>query len=168
MSELAKSVEILANVASELTYLPIPEQRKAKSAFYARFNDNPVCEPQDITQALAAKLAGDNRINKWWAQEGFKEWFRNRDEFRQRMEYLTNLAIDRLEAILIDPKSNSAAQVSAAKLIMEVAKKMPSKQAVEQYLDEKIAQMNRQQLEEYISKSVKLLRPVSTETDIAI
>jgi len=154
-----KAAEILEIVSSELTYLPIPEQRKAKSAFWARFNENPTCEPQDITRELAIRLSGDNRITKWWGQDGFREWFRNRDEFRQRMEYLASLALDRLEALLCDPKANPSAQVNAAKLIMEVARKTPSKQAVERYLDEQIGQMDKKQLEDYIRKHTASLLP---------
>lgn len=152
-----KPVEVLEHVASELTYLPTPEQRKVKSAFWTRFNENPICEPADITLTTVLKFIDDHRVPRWWPDQSFQQWFRNKDEFRQRMEYLAQLALDGLEFVLADPKSQATAKVNAAKLIMEVARKMPPKQAVEQYLDEKIANMDRRQLEEYIRKSVRLL-----------
>jgi hypothetical protein len=40
---------------------------------------------------------------------------------------------------------------------MEVARKMPPKGTTERYLDEKIAEMGRKELEEYISKKTTLL-----------
>lgn len=159
------AIEILELAANELTYLPTPEQRKAKSAFWARFNENPMCEPEDISLSIATRFAGDGRLSRWWSQDGFKEWFRNRDEFRQRLEYLVNLSLDRLESILADPKSNPSAQVNASKLLMEAARKMPSKHAVEQYLDEKIAQMDKKQLEEFIRAKTPKLVASPTESD---
>lgn len=149
--------EVLDHIASELTYLPTPEQRKSKAAFWARFSENPICEPEEITAALAVGLIRDGRVSRWWSQDGFAAWFRNRDEFRQRMEYLSQLALDSLEHVLADPKAQPGAKVNAAKLIMEVSRKMPSKQTVEAYLDEKVAQMNKAQLEEYIQRSMRLL-----------
>lgn len=155
------TADILELVVDELTYLPSPEQRRAKSAFWARFSDNPICEPEDISLAVALRFSPDNRLSRWWIQPGFKEWFRNRDEFRQRMEYLANLALDSLEGILADPKAQGTAKVNAAKLIMEVARKTPNKSQAEQFLDEKVSQMSRPQLEEYIKKNLRLLDSAS-------
>lgn len=165
-SSKLSEAEVISLGASELTYLPTPDQRKAKSAFWARFNENPICEPSDISLTTAERLAGDRRLSRWWSQEGFKEWFRNQDEFRQRLEYLVNLSLDSLEYVLADPKAQSSAKVNAAKLLMEVARKMPPKHAVEKYLDEKIAEMDRKQLEDFISKRAKLLPRVVTESDV--
>lgn len=161
MSNKRTTAEILEIVSNELTYLPSPEQRKSKSSFWVRFNDNPICEPQDISLQLALQFVDDSRLSKWWSQDGFKEWFRNRDEFRQRIEYLAHLSLDTLESVLIDPMSQSSAKVNAAKLLMEVARKMPPKQAVEQYLDQKIAEMDRKQLEEFVKSRMKLLTPAT-------
>lgn len=162
------SVEILEFVASELTYLPTPEQRKAKAAFWARFSDNPLCEPEDISLPLAIQLTGDGRLTRWWGADGFSPWFRNRDEFRQRMEYLSHLALDQLESVLaadIGEKGMAAAKISAAKLIMEVTRRMPSKGGdTAKFLDEKVSQMGPRELEEFISRKVGLLSPVATES----
>ncbi len=158
MSTITKAAQHLEIVASELTYIPSGEQRKSKSAFWARFNDNPLCEPQDITLAIALQFCNDERLTKWWPQDGFKEWFRNRDEFRQRVEYLVHQALDSLEYVLVDPKAQASAKVNAAKLLMEVARKMPQKNQAEQFLDEKISSMSRKELEEYIkSRTPKLI-----------
>lgn len=157
-------IEVIDLAVTELTYLPTPEQRKAKSAFWARFHENPICDPQDISINVALKIGGDGRLSKWWSEPGFKEWFRNADEFRQRLEYLVNLSLDTLEHVLVDPKAQGSAKVNAAKLLMEVARKMPPKGATERYLDEKVGEMDKRQLEDFISKRTKLL-PIRTLTE---
>lgn len=164
MSGQVHIAETLETIADELTYLPTPEQRKAKSAFYARFNDNPICDPEDISLSIAQQFCPDYRLPKWWKLEGFPAWFRNKDEFRQRMEYLAQLALDSLESILADPKAQGSAKVNAAKLIMEVARKMPQKSLQEQFLDEKVSQMTKPQLEQYIKKNLRLLGEVAPDT----
>lgn len=164
-STLKHDVEVIDLAVNELTYLPSPEQRKAKSGFWARFHENPLCDAQDITLAMALKVGGDGRVSRWWSEPGFRDWFRNADEFRQRLEYLVNLSLDTLEHVLVDPKAQGSAKVNAAKLLMEVARKMPPKGTTERYLDEKIAEMDRKQLEEYISKKTKLL-PVPAVQDL--
>lgn len=149
-----KVLEILVN---DLTYMPSHEQRKLKSAFWIRFNENPVCEPQDITVAMIGRLVTDGRVPKWWAQPGFKEWFRNQEEFRERVESMAHLALDTLMSILIteDPKMSSA-RVNAAKLLLEIARKIPSKTQVEKTSDDRIGEMDKKQLDAYISRQMSL------------
>lgn len=148
--------EILEIAASEMTYLPSPEQRRAKSAFWTRFNDNPICAPADISLPLALRYINDERLTRWWPQAGFADWFRNADEFRQRIEYLVHLSLDTLENVLVDQAAQASAKVNAAKLLMEVAQKMP-KRAVTEMLDDAIAKMDRKQLEEYVRARTKLV-----------
>jgi hypothetical protein len=157
----AKKIEaVVEYIANDLTYIPSPEQRRLKQAFWARFNDNPICDPQDISKSVVDELAPDYRLGRWWPQPGFKEWFSNKEEFREEVDALVFLALDRMKRILIseDPKM-AGAQVSAAKLLMDVGRKMPPKVGSEKFLDEKIHQMDKKQLEEYISRSVKLIPP---------
>lgn len=162
--KMATHIEVMDKIASELTYHPESSQRRAKSAFWARFSEAPLCEPEDISLAIALKFSGDNRVSRWWAQDGFKEWFKNRDEFRQRMEYLAQLALDCLEGILVDDGAQTSARVNAAKLIMEVARKTPSKATQEKFLDAQIASMDKKEVDAYIQKRIGLAPP-STLTD---
>lgn len=165
---IQKTAEKLDLAVNEITYLPGPEQRKAKSAFWTKFNDNPICDPEDVSLAVAIRFSGDGRLSRWWSTPGFRDWFQNKDEFRQRIEYLVNLSLDSIEDILLDPKAQTSARVNAAKLLMEVARKTPSKAQAEKYLDEKVAQMDRKQLEEYIQiRAAKLepSMPTITESD---
>jgi ABC-type branched-subunit amino acid transport system ATPase component len=111
------------------------------------------------------RFGASGAISRWWSLPGFKEWFRNADEFRQRLEYLANLSLDALEYVLVDPKAQSSAKVNAAKLLMEVARKMPSKVAQERFLDEAIAGMSAKQLEEFVQKKSQQLLPTAPPTN---
>lgn len=154
-------VEVLA---SDLTYLPNPEQRKVKEAFWLRFNENPTCEPTHISQSIVEGITGDSRVSRWWSQPGFKEWLRNQEEFRERAATLAHLALDTIHSILINETAQPSARVNAAKLAMEIARKMPQKQTEAKYADEKITEMDKKQLEAYISKNMKIL-PSKVLTD---
>lgn len=155
-NETSRVIEVLAN---DLTYLPNYEQRKVKSAFWTRFSENPICEPRDITVSVVSRFVNDSRMEGWWSTPGFKEWFRNQEEFRERVESMAHLALDTLMSILIteDPKM-STARVNAAKLLLEVGRKLPSRTApTEKYVDARIAEMDKKQLDAYIEKQLRLV-----------
>ena len=160
MSDRMKHTEETLNLAlSELTFLPSPEHRKIKSAFWAVADETQLVDPsQEVELSTALRFTADNRLQRWWALPGFREWFANREEFRQRVEYLANLALDTAEEILLDKKANAAARANMVKLMVEVANKMPPRQiSKELYIDEKIQKMDRVQLEEYVKRNVKLI-----------
>lgn len=165
-SKISKVVEVMAN---DLTYLPSPEQRKLKSAFWLRFSENPICDPRDVGLGTVHQLTQDSRVDRWWGVPGFREWFRNQEEFRERVESMAHLALDTLMVILVtdDPKMSSA-RVSAAKLLLEVSRKLPSRTATEvgKSADKLIAEMDKKQLDAYIARHMRTLPPVPTpETD---
>lgn len=146
-------------VTSELTYLPSVPQRKLKSAFWSRFNENPLCDPSQISLSIALRFVPDGRLEKWWQQVGFREWFCNHNEFRDRLEYLSHKILDSLEYVLDDPKAQASAKVNAAKLILEASRKMPSRTQKETMIDERVAQMDKKQLQEFIERQVQLRLP---------
>jgi len=157
MGNPSKLVRQISDAMCDITFLPSPEQRKTKTAFYAIFNDNPLCDRNAITRDMAISLTGDTRLMKWWRVEGFRDWFINADEFRQRAEYLSHLALDTMEEVLLDRDANTAARVNAAKLMMEIANKMPSKYTKEKFLDSEIEKMNQHQLKSFIDRYSYLL-----------
>lgn len=154
---MSKQAQIIEVISSDLTYLPSAEQRKLKEAFWLRFSADPTCDPSEVTQSIVELYTSDSRVSRWWSQTGFKEWFRNQEEFRERAAILAHLALDTLQSIMINETAQASARVNAAKLVMEIARKMPTKQAVEKYVDEKIAEMDKKQLEAYIAKNIHLL-----------
>lgn len=161
MSKLERVVEVLAN---DLTYLPNPEQRRVKAAFWVRFNENPICEPQNLTLMAVLQLVGDGRLERWWTQPGFKEWFRNQDEFRERAALLADEAIDTIRAIMHNELAPPAARLTAAKLAMEISNRIPKKDQESRFLDDAIGRMDRKQLESFLSRNTHLLPPVTPLT----
>lgn len=154
-----KTARVLEVLSNDLTYMPSHEQRKLKSAFWLRFNDNPVCEPGEISVSVIQRVASDSRLEKWWSQPGFKEWFRNQEEFRERVESMAHLALDTLMDILVtdDPRQTSS-KVAAAKLLLEVGRKLPSKtQSTDKFIDQRIGEMDKKQLDAYIARQISLL-----------
>lgn len=161
----------LSQAVAELTFCPAPEHRRIKSAFWALQNEGQFEPGTEIPLSLALRLTGDGRLSRWWPQPGFRDWFCNKDEFRQRLEYLSHLALDAAEEILLDRKANPGARVNMAKLVIEAANKMPQKYAREVFADEKINQMDKRQLQDYISRNSKLIgiapKALTSETESA-
>jgi hypothetical protein len=147
----------LTEVVDEIIFRPRADQRKMKSALWVILADNPLLSAETITPEDVVKFTNERRVRKWWSEPGFREWLMNQDEFRQRLEYHAHLALDRLEAILMDDDSNPSAQVQAAKLIIEAANKMPPRVTKEVYADERIQTMDRKQLEEYIRRNMTVI-----------
>lgn len=157
-------VKLVEEGMAELSFLPVPAHRIVKSAFWASLAENPIIDPlhDKITLALALRITGDARLNRWWSLPGFQEWFSNKDEFRQRVEYLANLALDVAEEILLDRDAHPNARVNMTKLVIEAANKLPARTSAKddsKYLDAKVATMSREQLEEFIKKQTKALLP---------
>lgn len=163
---LPPNTERVAQVVDDLLFCPSPDQRQVKAAFWAKYQQAPLLDIDKITAAFVQKLIPDSRLPRWWSMYGFKEWFLNEDEFRQRLEYIAHLGLDALEAILTDPDANHNARVNAAKLAFEAASKMPQKYQKSLYLDDHIQKMDQAQLEQFIrQKSLGLAENVERNNE---
>lgn len=159
MSGNLRNLEILA---SDITYLPSPEQRKAKEAFWVRFNNNPICTSEQISLSVVDSILGDSRLSRWWPQLGFKEWFTNREEFLERAGYLLHRWMDRFEELILNkPDVQVSAFVSAGKLLMEINAKFPTRSLPTPLGGSReagrIDQMSREELEKFVRERVHLL-----------
>lgn len=155
LSRLRNPLEKAVDVVS---FTPTEAQRRAKSNFWSFFASGEALPPTNVDLAIATKYAGDRRIGDWWQLEGFSEWFANKDEFRQRVELLADLALDELYQLIKSPNTQATAKVAAIRMIMDVGKKISQKASTEEAaVSEKIASMDKKQLEDYIkSRLVKL------------
>ncbi len=146
-------------------FSPTREQQQAKANYWSFFltGDVSVTPKQDRSSAL--RYGRDRRISQWWDSPGFQHWFLNKDEFRQRAEFLANSSLMHLEHILLDEKSKGSEKVAAIKLIMEISGKLKKGDAGdEKFADSKIAQIGREELEEFIrNKSRSLLNEQETK-----
>jgi hypothetical protein len=161
LSKIKGLAPVVDRAVDVVVFQPDEPQRRAKSNFWAHFATTDTLPPDHVSLATALKFGGDRRISQWWDLPGFQDWFSNKDEFRQRVEFLADLALDELYGIIKDKEFNGSAKVAAIKMLMEMGKKLSSKSAdKDQYLDEKVSQMSKEELEKFIrSRTAKLLQP---------
>lgn len=149
------------DLVEDLDFIPSKEQRQLKAAFWSSQMENPLIDPEEELSLEAVKRGcRDRRLNSWWKNKGFRDWFQNREEFRQRVEYVAQLALDTIEEVLMDRDANPSARVNAAKLAIEVANKLPPRKIEKaSYLDEEVNRMDEKELTEFIKRrSPKLIQ----------
>ena len=153
----------LTIASDSLIFIPTPSQRQVKARLLVRLSDNPLLEHSSLSLSESQSITGSSQIKDWWGRPGFKEWFLDQNEYRQRLEYLFALALDAAEEILLstDPKSQGA-RVSMIKLLAELANKIPKENAAK-YLDESISKMDRGQLESFLEKSGITIPQIGTK-----
>lgn len=156
--------KVLAAAAQDVVFSPTADMRRAKAAFWSNLSDHPLGDGDSLSLTAAKELGADPRLSKWWTLPGFQEWWQNKQEFKQRLEYLAQLALDSLEQVLGDPDSNATAKINAARLVMDAANKMPKPSSSQDNLDQKLASMSRAELESFVRSRVKYLTP-PTEVD---
>ena len=83
----------------------------------------------------------------------------NKDEFKQRIEFLADLALDQLYGMIKDPETGAASKVAAIRMIMDVGQKMAAKAPKEDPIETKIAKMSKAELEAFIKAGVAKLIP---------
>lgn len=115
MSKDRNITNISQVIACDLTYIPSDDERRVKASFWKRFTDTPICNPNAITLAAAQSLLNDSRLDRWWSKPGFKEWFANQEEWRERAEYIAQLALGVFENLLTDPATQAATKYAAAR-----------------------------------------------------
>ena len=156
MSKVIKNsgeIKALESIKQDLVFLPNPAHRRAKSKFWSRYSDLDLA--QNISLGAALQLTKEPQLAKWWNLPGFKDWFLNNDEARERLEYLWFVGMDTIESIFLDPDANHNAKVQAFKIIAQLAGKEPDKR--EKYADESIQKMDSAKLKAYILKNAPKL-----------
>jgi hypothetical protein len=138
-------------------FIPTDLHRQAKAAFWSHFFSKGETPPLELDGAVGAHYSGYTEVLEFWAIPGFSEWFSNGEEFRQRVEYVSSLALDVIEAVLRDREARHGDKLQAARMALEIASKYPKAAAKEQFADEKIAEMTSKQLEEYIAQKMRVL-----------
>lgn len=165
--DLTRLKSQLGKAGDIASFQPTEAQREAKARFWSYFASGDVLPPSDVSLAIASKYGSDKRISEWWNLQGFPEWFANKDEFRQRVEFLANLALDELYQMIRNPGTQATAKVAAIRMIMDVGKKISQKAPTEETaVSEKIASMGKDELEAYIrSMQTKLKLDEESDSD---
>lgn len=166
-SSLKGPIGQLEGLAEELIYRPTAEDRKLKIQFLQLIADNPIMDPKALVIEDAERVLGKRLKNK--AEAGFIDWFLNKDENTQRLEYLFTLALNAAEEIICntDPKAQGA-RVSMVRAIAELAGKVPGKTGPEstgqggQNLLQSINTMDKAELKMLLEKGGRTLNITAT------
>lgn len=162
MARKSKVEQQLSQIISAVQFFPTPEQRDAKSSFWLSIQDNPIVDLGHITLAGIVQITGQQKIEKWWTQPGFREWFTNQEEFKMKLESASHQALDTLMEIMANPDAAPAARVAAAKMVIEASGKNESRKQAEM-ADKHIQQMSEQQLEAYLARHMKMVEAKSED-----
>lgn len=158
MSETSKVNSIIARAlqahSPNTSHKPEPEHRKAKAAFWSYYFSSGDIPPTQIDAATAARHSGYNEVISWWTLEGFPEWFSNGEEFRQRIEYVSNLSLDVLEQLLLDRNAPVREQLAAAKIALEIAGKFPQGAGKGQDKGKGIDGMDKDELRKFVDEQM--------------
>lgn len=150
LRELAESEGI------SVVYTPSPDDRKLKAEFWVKAREIIGFSPANgLTLSDACRLVSEpKRLMTAWKKQGFKEWFANGDEQRQRLEYAFEIGVEALLNDVIlnpDPKTASA-KVNAVKLLAELARKFP-RQHPNGGDTKQFGDLSKQELEEILGNS---------------
>jgi hypothetical protein len=142
-----------------LVYQPTDEEMQTKSAFWAKAQGNPMVDPDNIPVSTVKLILNDTRVERWWKKPGFKDWFLNKEEWKQKLEYAINVGLDAMLDLLRDPQAQGSAKVRAFEILARLANREPAKVKEVKMLDAAVAEMDQKQLDEFIKKNLKLLNP---------
>jgi hypothetical protein len=157
LSKISNISPVIDKAIDLSVFRPSEDQRRAKSNFWSFFMSGDTLPPDVISLSIAAKYGCDRRMSDWWEEEGFQDWFGNKDEFRQRIELLADLALDELQKIIRDPASGGSARVSAIKLIMEASGKISKK--ADSPSEDPLDNMSREELQKFIkTRTARLIQ----------
>lgn len=148
-----------------LQYRPTEEQQKVKAAFWTNQHRDDTIILSEITLARAYQVTGDSRLANWWSEPGFKGWFANKDEFKQKIEHLLNVGLNAISDLLRDPEVQASAKVKAFEVLARLADKEPVKVKEVKFADKKIQEMNPAELRKFLQSKQVLLKETANETE---
>jgi hypothetical protein len=142
----------LTELTDKILFSPTARHKQLKARFWARYQPSPFLpSPDKMTALEISKICDSSTIRDSWYIDGFKEWFLNKEEARERLEYLFMKSLDTAEAILDDPAAQASAKVNLIKVLSELSNKFPSRYA-EKFADDDIGKMTEQQLKAYLER----------------
>lgn len=150
--EEASEVELL-QASVELFFVPSPLQQQLKAQFWARFEPGPFADKSRLNLPLVQEHVNDPKLKQYWGVPGFKEWFSNKDEAREKLEYLFMLASSAMEQVLLDPGANANAKANIFKNLAEMTGRLTKggKEA-DKFSDDQVNKMSEEELRKFIQK----------------
>lgn len=122
-------------------------------------SNNALLDPRAITLGTAIRLTNVQTLNTWWNQPGFKDWFLNKEETKQKIKYLTDKALEAAIQVLDDPDPRTASsKVNILKILMHYeAAEMQTK------TNTRFDSMDMQQLRGFLKQNAHIIRPLLEE-----
>jgi hypothetical protein len=154
----------------ESLYKPTDQDRRLKIEFQLLTEGNAMLDVRNLPIGEAERILKKKLPNK--DKPGFAAWFLNKDENRQRIEYLWQLSLAAAEDILLntDPKAQSA-RVNLIKAMADIAGKLPGRQSSggdlsPQKLFKGIENMDKAQLELLLEKNGASVRLSANKEEV--
>ena len=153
--------DVIINRLINDTFRPTEAQRRAKAAFLAALTD-PTCaifDVKSISAGQAATLCHNDSVHTWWKQPGFKAWFLNKDETRQKIKYLTDKALEAATQVLEDPDPRaSGSKVAILKILLQY-----EAAEIQTKTNTRFDSMDVMQLKAFLKQNAHLIRPLLEE-----
>jgi len=151
----------ISNLIVASQYVPSNRAIRARNEFWAQSGIQvPPEQDKASTLALAPQKWISQLMEKQWDTPGFLSWFLSPQWEKEESQRLLHLAMGRLSEILIEEEETSIV-LSAAKEAREVYTKLNGNQTV-RYADEQVAEMSKEELEEFLRRNAKLLDSITT------
>lgn len=146
-----EATEAVSTALDELSFQPAPLHQQMKAQFWSRYVPNPFESRENISLASVQEVVSDARLRRYWHVPGFKEWFINQDEGKERLEYLWMVGLDTAEQILRDPAVNAGAKTNMLKLLAEVTGRLVrGSNKDEKFSDAAVNSMSKDELEKWL------------------
>ncbi len=111
--------------ASEyLGYEPTPGQRLVKSKFWQVWREDPSIDSSSVDASYVASRIDAPSIRKWWSDDGFREWFLGREEFRARADAAVNMWLDHAIRMLASGALQDKDFINLGKLLADMGGKL--------------------------------------------
>lgn len=150
----------------KLVFIPDEEMRQCKACFWAKVQDKPHVNVDELTLVAVMYEVPDSRLREWWHIDGFKDWFTNKSEVMQRLEYIITLGLDAVQDLMGSRDSKVAgAQVKALEMCMRLTNREPAKVKEVKLIDKEVQDMTEAELDEFIAKNKKLLKQGQDEDE---
>ena len=152
-------------------FKPSRSQAKAKATLHNRAEKNPLIGSlESLSIRKLEKLSGIKDLSPWVDSPGFMEWFLNPESNKELLESGVELAISRALDILDTPLGDVKASdhLAAMKLILDYAGYTPKKQAVVEYKDKDIANMDEDNLDQIIKKGLAAQDKIKKDLELAV
>lgn len=135
-------------------------QRKSKSRFWRRVKKQGTNDSANkLSNIQIARLAGDQNLTTYMADPLFHDWFMNENSEEDLLKSGAEGAIRCLMDIISGAQEvkSATAQVTAAKILLDMAGFGAKQQKEVVFKDEQIGKMSEDELKDYIQKQSERL-----------